>query len=95
MNKVLVTSGILIVLFARQLLSDEGARAAAIFLGGSMCISVLFRVVMPVFDKLVGDSCRAHYLKLHGEYVKAQEERIRHMEEEIYKNRNKTDATRP
>ena len=89
MNKLLVTSGILIVLFARQLLSDEGARAAASFLGGSMCISVLFRVVMPIFDRLVGESCRAHYFKLHEEYVKAQEERIRQMEEEIHKRRKK------
>lgn len=95
MNKVLVTSGILIVLFARQLLSDEGARAAAIFLGGSMCVSVLFRIVMPIFDRLVGDSCRAHYLRLHEEYVKAQEVRIKKMEEEIYKNRKRNDATHP
>lgn len=89
MNKVLVTFGILLVLIARQLLPDEGARIAATFLGGSMCLSVLFRVVMPVFDKLVGESCRGHYLKLHEEYVKAQEERIKQMEEEIYKNRKK------
>lgn len=89
LNKVLVTFGILIVLIARQLLSDEGARAAALFLGGSMCVSVAIRVVMPLFDRLVGDSCRAHYLKLHEEYVKSQEERIRRMEEEINKNRKR------
>lgn len=84
---MLVTCGALLVLVAQQMVFDEGVRAAILFLGGSMCVSVGFRVVLPVFDRYIADSCRDYYFKLHEEYIQSQQEMIKRMEEEITRNR--------
>lgn len=87
LNKALVTCGILLILIAQQLVADEGSKAAIFFLGSSMCLSVAFRASFPFFDKVIADSCRRHYFKLHEEYVQSQQERIKKMEEELTKRR--------
>ena len=82
-----MTCGILLIFIAQQLVADEGSKAAIFFLGGSMFLSVVFRAAFPFFEKVIADSCRRHYFKLHEEYVQAQQERIKIMEEELTKRR--------